>query len=265
MNIQRRPLIVSGMALVAVPRLVIAQTPARVWRVGVLVPAGSSLQLAPWGAFIAELSRLGYVEGRNLAFEICHAGQNSRSLDNLAAELAGLKVDLVFAAAGTPSVRAAMKATTSIPIVMLSSAEPVRDGLVASLARPGGNVTGNSIFGLELAVKRQQLISQALGKPSRIAYLASSSSRSLPHLEEYYAALTAAAKADGAQFEPTLLQSMGDLDAAFERIARQRPDALVLDNPAVFFAQAERFAALATRYRLPTIADGRGFAVAGLQ
>lgn len=164
-----------------------------------------------------------------------------------------LKVDLIFTASGTPGTLAAKKATATIPIVMLSSAEPVRDGLINSLARPGGNVTGSSIFGLELLVKRLQLIAEAVDKPTRIAYLGSSRSASMRHFDEYQTALAAAARSVGAQLQIEQVDAIENLDSAFENMVRQRVDALVLDNPTVFYVNAKRIAGLVAKHRLPAM------------
>lgn len=264
MNFRRRPLVISALTLLAVPGIALPQSTGRVYRIGVLGIAPPSSNAPIWDAFVADLARRGYDEGRNLAFEIRHTGKDGRGLDILAAELVALKLDLIFTTSGTPGVLAAKKATTTIPIVMLSSAEPVRDGLISSLARPGGNVTGNSTIGLELLVKRLQFIAEAVGKPTRIAYLGSSRSTSMRHFDEYQAALAAAARSIGAQFQIEQVDSIDNLETVFESMARHRVDALVLDNPVIFYVNARRIADLVAKYRLPAIAEGRGFAEAGL-
>src|SRR5439155_17675280 len=170
MKISRRPVIAGGIALLTAPSIGASQSAGKMRRIGVLGLGASGSQEPIWDAFVAEMARRGHVVGRNLAIERRFAGKDAQGLDSLAAELVALKVDVVVAVGGTLSVQAAMKATAGIPIVMLSSAEPVRDGLVASLAHPGGNVTGNSTIGLELLVKRLQLIAEATGKVSRVAY-----------------------------------------------------------------------------------------------
>lgn len=244
--------------------MVWAQAGSTPYRIGVLALDSPTRQDPVWQTFTAEMSRLGYVENRNFIVELRLARADGKDLDSLAAELAALKVDVILAVAGTPSVLAAKKATSTIPIVMLSAVEPVRDGVVSSLSRPGGNVTGNSIVGLELLVKRLQLVAEAVGHPTRIAYLGSVRSRSMQHFEEYLAAMTAAARQYGAQVQPMLLRSIDELDETFDRVARERADALVLDNPAIFYVQGARIAALAARYHLPAIGDARLLAEAGL-
>lgn len=264
MGLRRRPLVLSALTLLPAADRAFTQPPGKVHRIGVLGLAPPSANPPIWNAFIAELARRGYDEGRNLAFEIRYPGKDGHSLDLLAAELVALKVDLIFTASGTPGTLAAKKATATIPIVMLSSAEPVRDGLINSLARPGGNVTGSSIFGLELLVKRLQLIAEAVDKPTRIAYLGSSRSASMRHFDEYRTALAAAARSVGAQLQIEQVDAIENLDSVFENMVRQRVDALVLDNPTVFYVNAKRIAGLVAKHRLPAIAEGRDFAAAGL-
>jgi putative ABC transport system substrate-binding protein len=165
------------------------------------------------------------------------------------------KVDLILAAGG-PAVHAAKRATQTLPIVAFASGDPVVQGLISSLAHPGGNVTGNSVFDDELIVKRLQLIAEAVGgKPARIAYLGT-----------FYPGLQAlpAVRSHGAQFHVVLLKSIDQLDEAFESMARLRVNALAIENSAVVFVNADRIAALAARYRLPAIGEFRQLAEAGL-
>ena len=264
MSHQRRPLVISALALLATPGIAFPQATERVYRIGVLGLAAPSTDARLFDAFVGELARRGYDQGRNLAFDVRYPGKDGRSLDVLAAELVALRVDVIFTTSGTPGALAAKKATTAIPIVMLSAAEPVRDGLISSLARPGGNVTGNAIFGLELLVKRLQLIAEAVGKPTRIAYLGSSRSLSMRHFAEYRTVLAASAQAIGAQVQFEHVDSIEGLDTAFESMVQQRVEALVLDNPGIFYVNSKRIAGLAAKHRLPAIADGRAFAEAGL-
>lgn len=263
--ITRRGISLGGsVALLGVPGIAFPQSTGKLYRVGVLGLSASSSQEPIWDAFVAELARRGHVEGRNLAFERRFASRDAKDLDSLAAELVALNVDLVFTSGGTSAAQAAKKATTTIPIVMLGSAEPVRDGLVNSLAHPGGNITGNSAIGLELQVKRLQLIAEAVGKPNRIAYLGFRRTASMLHFDEYQAAHAAAARSVGAELRAVTVDSIDDLDSAFEIMVRQRVDALVIENFIIFYVNVERIVGLVARYRMPAIAEGRAFADAGL-
>jgi putative ABC transport system substrate-binding protein len=264
MNSRRRPMILAATALLAMPACVFSQTAGKQYHVGVLLPSIPSADEPVWNAFITELKRRGYSEGRNLVLHLRAAGKDGQDLERQAIELVSLKVDVLVASAGSPSVQAAKIATSSIPIVMFTSAEPVRDGLVDSLARPGGNVTGNSVIGLELLVKRLQLIAEVVGKPDRIAYVGSRRSAAMRHFDEYQAALNAAAKSIDVELHTFMVNSIEDLQQEFDDIAKQHIGAVVIDNPAIFYANLERIAGLAARYRLPAIAEGREYAVAGL-
>ena len=243
-----------------------AQQPATLRRIGVLGIDRPSAQALASSPFTLELRRLGYVEGRNLVIEGRFSGAEVERLGALAAELAALKVDVIVTFSGTLGVVAAKKATATIPIVMVTSADPVGTGLIASLARPGGNITGNAIFGLELAVKRLQILAETVGKPTRIARLLHRSVRAVPRGDEFNATLADAAQALGAKFQLAEVETIDDLEPAFELMVRQHVDAVLVDN--FFFPtnwdRVAAVAALSLRHRLPAIAEGRGFAEAGL-
>jgi putative ABC transport system substrate-binding protein len=195
---RRRFVVAFAGSLVLVPPSTSAQQDARVYRIGVLGIRRPSAQALAADPFMDELRRRGYAEGRNLLIEGRHSGGDVGRLEGLAAELVALNVDVIVTFSGTPGVLAAKKATSTIPIVMMTSADPVDSGIVASLARPGGNITGNAIFGLELAVKRLEILTEVVGKPSRIAYLVHRRTRtSLPHMEEFITTVADAAHALG--------------------------------------------------------------------
>ena len=150
-----------------------AQQAAKIPRIGVLSPGGSDksdASLTTINAFIPALRELGYTEGQNIAIERKFAGGNADRLRSLATELVERQVDVIVAFS-TPAVRAAKQATTTIPIVAIAMADPVEDELVASLARPGGNVTGTTFLGPELVSKRLQLLREIVPGLSRVAVL----------------------------------------------------------------------------------------------
>jgi ABC-type uncharacterized transport system substrate-binding protein len=134
-----------------------AQPPGKIFRIGYLDSSTASSSAAQWQAFRQELSKLGWIEGKNITFEYGFAEQKSERLPELAADLVRLKVDLIVTV-GTPPALAAKKATTAIPIVMANAGDPVDSGLVASLARPGGNVTGFSGLNFQLNTKRLEIL-----------------------------------------------------------------------------------------------------------
>src|SRR5262247_1509547 len=147
-----------------------AQQPQKIFRIGFLDNSTASGMAVLVEAFRQELSKLGWIEGKNIAIEYRFAEQNNERLPELAADLVRLKVDLIVAASA-PSALAAKQATTTIPIVMTSPPDPVAVGLVASLARPGGNVTGNSSLSPELNGKRLEILKDAVPKLARVGLL----------------------------------------------------------------------------------------------
>src|SRR5262245_57728542 len=169
----RRTRVLLGVALcallLALSFSAVAQEPKKVPRIGFLdrSTASSFLQVIP---FLQELSKLGWVEGKNITFEYRFAEGKTDRLPELAAELVRLKVDLIVTTGRAPAL-AAMSATTIIPIVMMAFPDPVGEGLVASLARPGGNVTGFSGLGYELSTKRLEILTDAIPKLARVGIL----------------------------------------------------------------------------------------------
>ena len=147
-----------------------AQQPGKIFRIGFLDPSNASGSAVLMEAFRQELSKLGWIEGKNITIEYRFAEQKRERVPELAADLVRLKVDLIVVA-GTPSALAAKSATTNIPIVMATAVDPVGEGLVASLARPGGNVTGLSSLGTELDTKRLEILKDAVPKLARVGIL----------------------------------------------------------------------------------------------
>jgi putative ABC transport system substrate-binding protein len=163
----------------AVPLGAFAQEPAKVWRVGMLETTSTTLNAANFASFMQGLRDLGYVEGRNLIIEYRSADGRSERFADLAAELVGLKVNLIVTR-GTPASLAAKNATLTIPIVMANAGDPVDSGLVTSLARPGGNVTGLSSLTVNLESKRFGLLREVVPNIARIAALYNMSSPANP-------------------------------------------------------------------------------------
>ncbi|MDM0049802.1 ABC transporter substrate-binding protein [Variovorax sp. J22R115] len=213
--------------------------------------------------FMAELARRGYREDVNLKIVRRNAALDGRNFDRMALDLVEQRPDLIVTTAGTASVQAAKRATSTIPIVMLSSVEPVRDGLVSSLARPGGNLTGNSLNGIELLVKRLQLIADIV-RPKRIGYLGIQRSAFMRHFDEYMAAIASAAQAHGAELQTFIPNSLDELPAVFADMKRREVQALLIDNPAVFYMNASRIARMVVGERIPAIAEGRAWATSGV-
>jgi len=263
---KRRTLIVGAatLAALAAAGASFPQAASKVYRIGIL-----SVELAAdptdpgWVAFIDEMGRYGYVEGRNLIFIRRASDKDLQRFEALAVELVGLKVDLILSTAGA-ATRAAKKVTSTIPIVMVGSSDPVRDGLVASLARPGGNVTGNSYQSREVELKRLQILAEAIGRPTRLAYVIYRPDRSLPTMADQLAAMAAAARALGAQFVDFDVEDGDHLHLAFQQMVRQRVDGVVIHNMAAIGLDLDALGPLALRYKLPAITGARDDSESGV-
>jgi putative ABC transport system substrate-binding protein len=210
-------------------------------------------------AFLRGLADLGYKEGHNIVIEHRSAeGKNDR-LEALAAELVQLKVDIIVALE-PPSARAAKKATQVIPIVMRSTDDPVRAGFVASLARPGGNITGVTSIATELIGKRLELIKDILPRNSRIAVFWD------PEFQGARSGVIEAqnaARVLGIQLHSLELRRPEDLDAAFKSVLQVRANGILPLRSPLFVRQAKQIAALAVKHRLPAVYDDREFVEAG--
>jgi putative ABC transport system substrate-binding protein len=220
--------------------------------IGVLAVASSGSERF-WRLFRDDLRQLGYVEGQNLRFEF-RSDQVSR-LPELAADLVRLKVDIIVSWF-TPAARAAKQATNEIPIVMALVGNPVETGLVASLGRPGGNVTGMSGVGAELAGKCVELIREMLPSARRIAALANIPD---PFSEPYLEQIRRSGAANGTTIDAIPIHTVEELDAAFTAMEKDRPDAVII-QPSL---PTKRAAELAISHRLPTASFVRDIADAG--
>ena len=247
---------VVAVLLFAAPLAAEAQAGAGL-RIGVLWSA--SEDAAPFiSAFRQGLRELG-TKGQDAALEIRNANGRPERLPGLAAELVRLKVDVILAQSN-PAIVAAQKATTSIPIVMLSASDPVALGFVASLARPGGNITGLSIQTLDTGGKRLQLLKEAVPTLSRVAVLWD------PDFvggRELFRHAEAAAPGLGLQLQLVAAQGPGELDGAFAAMRRERAGAVFLIGSPTLFAHRIRIADLAVKHRLPTMCALREYAEAG--
>jgi putative ABC transport system substrate-binding protein len=213
----------------------------------------------PRAAFLQGLRDLGYVEGHNLLVESRYAAGDLGRLDQLAVELARLKVDVIVAAP-TQVTQAAQRATKTIPIVMPVSRDPVGAGLVASLARPGGNVTGLAALGPALDAKQVQLLRELLPGASRIALLWNGSS---PAGARHVSQMNETARGLGVQLQPLEVRGPEDCERAFAAAAKQRAGAIVVTDDALLFAHRARIAQLALAARLPGMFLWKEYAEAG--
>jgi putative tryptophan/tyrosine transport system substrate-binding protein len=211
-------------------------------------------------AFRRGLGEAGFVEGQNVVIAFRWAEGRYDRLDALAAELVGLRVAVLFAAGGPPSALAAKAATPTIPIVFSAANDPVRLGLVPSLNRPGGNVTGMSTFTSALAAKRLELLKQLVPAAAVMAYVVNPSNPSV-ELESQEALL--AAKALGISLHVLGASTEQELDSAFAKLAGLHADGLVVAPEPFFDSQRERFVSLSARHSVPAIYGFRDYAVAG--
>ena len=257
---KRREFISLVGAAAAWPLAARAQQVGKTPQIGYLGVSSPSLEPHYVEAFRQKLRELGHVEGKNIAIEYRWAeGQDDR-LPNLASELVRLKPDVIVTT-GTPGAVAAMQATKTIPIVMASSADPVGSGLVASLARPGGNVTGFTILGPELEGKRLELLKQAVPGLSRLAVLWNPSN---PGIVSYFETVKTAGWALQISLGPVVeVRRSDELDSAFTAIASARPHALVVIADRFLLSHRKQIVEFAAMKRLPTMYPYREYVDAG--
>ena len=227
-----------------------AQQPAKIPRIGLLMAASPATTVPFTDAFRQGLRDLGYVEGKNIALEFRWAKGRRDPLPGLAAELVRLKVDVLVSGGGSSATRALKQATNTIPIVMTAGSDPVAAGFVASLARPGGNITGLTLGGLELSGKRLELLKEAVPKLSRVAVLGNPDGATYgPQMKE----MEVAAQALGLQLQPVALRESSDLENVFSAITRGGAGALIGLNSPEFAFHRRRIAELAVKSRLPAV------------
>jgi putative ABC transport system substrate-binding protein len=220
-------------------------------------PEGYPLLLS---AFRQGLSETGYVEGRNVAIEYRWADGRNDRLPALAADLVRRQVTVIANFGGVAGIFAAKAATTTIPIVFFTGADPVALGLVASLNRPGGNLTGVTGLNVEISPKRLELLHELAPTATHIALLANPTN---PIAETDLRNSQAAARALGLQLHVLNASTERDLDAAFASLPRLQVDALAIGADAFFFRRSEQLGAMAVRLAIPSISAQRGFVTAG--
>ena len=215
----------------------------------------------PEAQFKDRLRALGWFEGQNIAIEYRWSGNDLERLRLLAEELVRMKVDLIVASA-TPVIEAARKATTTIPIVMLGAADPVASGFVASLAHPGGNVTGLSLQSAELSGKRLELLKEIVPKLSRVALLLYGGD---PAHKLFLKEAQDVAPILGIKIHPIVIQQPAEMENAFSAMKRPRAQALVVQPilSGALMGQGSKIAQLAVKNKSPTISDSVRFTEAG--
>ncbi len=218
---------------------------------------GPALSLA--AAFRQGLSEHGYVEGRNVEILYRWAENRNERLPLMAADMVRRKVDVIFATAGPAPALAAKAATATIPIVFQQGSDPVTLGLVASLNRPGGNITGISQLAESFPPKRLELLHELVPAATTVAYLVNPATPDDGHIKE----AEIAARALGVHLQVLNATSEGEIEAAFATLVRQRIGALMVDSDALFFTQGDQLAALALRHALPAIYHAHEITKAG--
>jgi ABC-type uncharacterized transport system substrate-binding protein len=225
-----------------------AQQTGKVTRIGYLDSSTASGNTVLIDAFRQEMRKLGWIEGKNITIEYRFAEGRNDSLPGLAAELVRLKVDLIVVTTVTPAL-AAKGATTTIPIVMMYSSDPVGAGLVASLARPGGNVTGTSSLAPELNTKRLEVLKDAVPRVGLLRLSGDSVGQDLQLKELRPLALALKLKLEEIETQP----DAKGLESAFQTAKQKQVNALMLEASRQFFAERKRIVELAVKYRLPAI------------
>jgi putative ABC transport system substrate-binding protein len=221
-----------------------AQQIGKIFRIGFLDSSNASGMAGLLGAFQQELRKLGWIEGQNIAIEYRFSELKAERLPELAADLVRLNVDLIVTT-GEPPARAAKSATTTIPIVMANAGDPVGSGFVASLARPGGNVTGLSNLGPELNSKRLEVLKDAIPKLARVGLLRGGGIG--PQLREIRpAALALKVKLEEIRTQP----DPKSLESAFQTAKQKQVGAIMMITSRQFFAERKRIVELAVKYRL---------------
>ena len=236
-----------------------AQQATKIVRIGVLAPSradDSDPSYRTLNAFIPALEELGYTDGKNIALERRFANGDVNRLRVLAIELVDQRVDIIVALS-TPAARAAKQATSAIPIVAINMADPVGDELVASLARPGGNVTGTAFLGPELVSRRLQLLKELVPRLSRVAVLWHPLAYSERTMTGMLKEIEGAANALGTKLQFVPAAGAGDIEPAFAAMVKERAEAIMIFPSPVLYGQYARIVELAANNRLPAIYAAR--------
>jgi putative ABC transport system substrate-binding protein len=249
--------LLGGAATAVWPLAARAQQAGSRYTVGTLTAGNDNSALNT--VLVAALSELGWVEGKNVVFEHRYADNRLERLPGLAADLVRLKVD-VIAAAGTLAPLAAKQASSTIPIVMTAAGDPLGSGLVASLARPGGNVTGMSLMAPDLGGKRLELLKEVLPRLARVAVLWNAAN---PYSALVFKETQAAGRTLGIEVQSLEVRAPDDFDGAFEAARHQRPDALITVEDPLTVTHRQRVADFTAEQQLPSLHGVREFAAAG--
>jgi ABC-type uncharacterized transport system substrate-binding protein len=234
-----------------------AQQTKKISRIGLLSPIGAQITIK---VFREGMRDLGYVEGKNILIEYRNAEGNYDRLPNFAAELVRLNVDVIVTSGGTPTALAAKRTTQTVPIVFLLVGDPVASGLVASLARPGGNLTGLTNFARELSGKRLELLKEAFPSISRVAIIVNPGN---PAAAAVFKETQVVAEVLGLQLQTIEVRSLKDLEKAFEIVTTKGANAFIVPPDPLIATHRQRVVELAIRSRLPAMYDNREIAESG--
>jgi putative ABC transport system substrate-binding protein len=261
LNPRRQVLIALGLGMLAGPRVILGQQPGRVWRVGFLALRHVDLVDTDYyyGPFRQGMRELGYVEGRNLAIEWRSAEGKAERLPALAAELVQLKVDVIVTA-GTPAASAAQKATSTLPIVMATTVDPVGSGFVKSLSHPATNMTGLSNLTLDIGPKTLEIMVSMVPKLSLVAVLVNPANPA--HAAILKSTQNSAQKLN-VKVLPVEARTAQEIERAFSVMARERAGAVIVAIDAFFIQQGRQIADLAAKHRLPSMSGSREYVEAG--
>jgi putative tryptophan/tyrosine transport system substrate-binding protein len=255
------PSILVAVVLLAVAVIAEAQQPAKVPRIGYLSARDAASESTRSEAIRLALRDLGYIEGQNIAIEYRYADGKVDRFPEVASDLVRLKVDIIVAAGGDRWIRAAKNATKTIPIVMIGvGADPVEEGLVESLARPGGNVTGITNLSSELGGKRLELFKEAVPKLARVAVLYDLGNPA--SVREVKELLPVAARVLGLTIRSWEVRTADGFDRVFAALNKDRPDGLLVTRGTLLLANGKRIAGFALKSRLPSV-GGREYVDAG--
>ena len=256
---RRRDATIALVAIGGLPLAARAQQAGKVYKIGLLSAGRPPFNAEERARLPGELRKLGWIEGKNYVLERRYAEDRNERLPALAAELAGLRVDVIWTV-GTPASLAAKRATGTIPIVMFAVGDPVENGLVTSLARPGGNVTGNTMMSPEIAGKRLQLLKEMLPGITRVAIFWNAGN---PYSANVHRESEGAARRLGLQLLPFELRTPEDFDRASEKALHERAAALIVVEDTLTADLRKRFADFAARNRLPAIYGFKLYVEAG--
>ncbi len=246
---RRKAILAVAGGLLAAPLCGHAQKPPKVWRIGLLTAGGRPADGNPPAAFVQALGRLGYIDGKNVTYVGRWAETKYERLPGMASELVGLDVDLLLTV-GAPAADAAKAATSTVPIVVVVPGDADATGLVASLARPGGNITGISDPATELSAKRLGLLKEVVPSATRVAVMWNANDRAMTLR---YNEVEKAARVLNVSVEPLGVRGPDDIDAALATMAREHPDALFLVADSLTVVNRKRIIDFAAARRIPAM------------